>query len=524
MSAQNSIRSLIDPCSANREKKLSIMVSQRKAGAILGYANIIVKNLVNLVYTPMLLAYVGQADYGVYQTANSFVFTLTLLTFGFSNAYIRFYTQMKANGAEKDVRALNGMYLVLYIVVCVVALLLGLLFAANVGSFFAGGFTSDEVSLAGQLMVIMTVNVAATLFSTVFDAYIMVHEQFKFQQTRQMFTTLATPCIAFLLLNFGMGAIGVAVAQLTVTFVLLALNVRFAVGKLKMRFSLRRFDGALFRAVAAFSAWIFANQICELVNQSLPNILLGAVTTATVVAVFAVSIQIRQVFFSLSTTLSSVFVPLINRIVAESDDNEELTRLMARVGRYQAVLYLWVLGGFALVGQFFITAWAGEGFSDAYWLILVMATPLFIPLVQNTGIEIQRAKNRHKARSVCYLCTAALNVVLTLLLAPTLSYWAPALGYVAHVVLGCGLFMNWYYQARIGLDMGLFWRLVLPVVGVGVLATAVCATGTLVLPVAGWLAFFGWGIAYTFVYALSIWVFVLTGEEKQTIKAKLRRA
>ena len=51
------------------------MVSQRKTGAILGYANIIVKNLVNLVYTPMLLAFVGQADYGVYQTSNSFVFS-----------------------------------------------------------------------------------------------------------------------------------------------------------------------------------------------------------------------------------------------------------------------------------------------------------------------------------------------------------------------------------------------------------------------------------------------------------------
>ena len=34
------------------------MASQRKAGAILGYLNIIVKNLVNLVYTPMLLSFV----------------------------------------------------------------------------------------------------------------------------------------------------------------------------------------------------------------------------------------------------------------------------------------------------------------------------------------------------------------------------------------------------------------------------------------------------------------------------------
>ena len=75
----------------------------------------------------------------------------------------------------------------------------------------------------------------------------MAHEQFKFQQSRQMFTTLATPGIAFVLLNFGMGAVGVALAQLAVTLTLLALNMHYAVSKLGMRFSLRRFDGALFR-------------------------------------------------------------------------------------------------------------------------------------------------------------------------------------------------------------------------------------------------------------------------------------
>ena len=499
------------------------MASQRKVGAILGYANIIVKNLVNLVYTPMLLAFVGQADYGVYQTANSFVFSLTLLTFGFSEAYIRFYTLKRLNGTEDDVRSLNGMYLVLYAVVSAVALGLGLLFATNVGAFFSGSFTPDEVGLAGELMAVMAVNVAATLFSTVFDAYIMAHEQFRFQQTRQMFTTLATPGIAFCLLSLGMGAVGVALAQLSVTLALLALNVRFAVFELGMRFSLKRFDGVLFRAVAAFSAWIFINQVCELVNQSLPNIVLGAMTTATTVAVFAVSVQIRSVFYSLSTTMSSVFTPLINRIVAESDDNGKLTRLMARVGRYQAILYLWVLGGFALLGRFFIMKWAGDGFADAYWLLLAMATPLFVPLVQNTGIEIQRAKNRHRARSVCYLVMAALNLAITVALAPSLGYWTPAIGYAVYVVLGCGMFMNWYYQVRIGLDMGFFWRRVLPVVGVGLLATAICTAGTLALPVAGWPAFFGWGLVYSLVYAGLAWVFVLTGDEKQTIKAKLRR-
>lgn len=497
------------------------MVSQRKAGAILGYANIVVKNLVNLVYTPMLLAFVGQADYGVFQTSNSFVFSLSLLAFGFSDAYIRFYTQKKARGTEEDIRALNGMYLLLYVGVCAVALALGLLFAANVEIFFSGSFTSEQVGLAGRLMAIMAFSVACTLFSTVFDAYILAHEQFKFQQTRQMFTSLATPFVAFMLLNLGMGAVGVALAQLAVYVTLLVLNARFAILRLEMRFNLWGFDGALFRAIAAFSAWIFANQICDLVNNSVPNMLLGTLTSAITVSVFAVSIQIRNVFVSLSTVMSSVFVPKINQIVATSDDNTELTCLMTRVGRYQMLLFCWVYCGFVLLGRFFITKWAGEGFIDAYYLICAMALPLGVPLCQNTGIEIQRAKNRHKARSLVYLGMACINVVFTWVASPYLGYWAPAIAYIASIGLGNGLFMNWYYQARIGLDMGFFWKRNLPV---AVASAAVTVLGLIVfrvLPTGGWFGFCAGGLVYSVVFAGAMWVFVLDGDEKAAVAKKL---
>lgn len=500
------------------------MPSQRRAGVVLGYANIAIKNLVNLAYTPMLLSFVGQADYGVYQTSYSFVFSLSLLTFGFSEAYVRFYTQRRLNGTEADVRRLNGMYLLLYILICTVALVLGLAFAANAGAVFSSEFTEAQVALARTLMSIMAVNIAMTLFSTVFDGYIVAHERFRFQQTRQMLTTLATPFLAFALLIIGMGVVGVALAQLSVNLVLLVLNVRYAVGVLGMRFDVRHPDGALFRSVATFSAWIFANQVCELVNQNVPNVVLGALSGAAAVAVFAVSVNIRAVFYSLSTTVSSVFTPLINRIVAESDDNDALTELMARVGRYQAMLFCYVLGGFALLGRFFVSAWAGEEFSDAYWLVLAMVVPLVIPLTQNTGIEIQRAKNRHRARSIAYLCMAAVNLALTAALAPSLGYWAPVFGYVAYVLLGCGAFMNWYYQRRVGLDMARFWGRVAPVLGACALATAVCLLGTALLPVSGWLPFLAWGAAYSLVYAGLVWLLVLSDGERGFIRGKVLRA
>lgn len=500
------------------------MPSQRRAGVALGYANIIAKNLVNLVYTPMLLSFVGQANYGVYQSCNSFVFSLTLLSFGFSQAYVRFYMQRKAHGTEGDIRRLNGVYLVLYAVVSVAALVIGLAFAANAGAAFSNGFTPEQVAMAEAVIAVLSCSIAATLFNSVFDAHIMAHERFRFQQSRQLATSLATPFLAYALLLAGMGIVGVAAAQLAVNLALLALNAAFCIGRLRMRFDVRHFDAPLFKAVAAFSSWIFLNQVCELVNQNVPNVLLGALSGATVVAVFAVSIQIRSVFYSLSTTMSNVFIPEVNRIVAESDDNAVLTRLMTKVGRYQAILYMWVLGGFAVIGGFFVSAWAGPGFEDAYWLILAMVAPLFIPLVQNTGIEIQRAKNKHKARSVCYLVMAALNLAITVLLAPSIGYWAPAIGYIAYVVLGCGVFMNWYYQKRIGLDMGFFWRRVLPVVGVGLVAAAVCLGGTLLLPVSGWFAFVAWGVVYTLVYLVLIGAFALTKEERAALIRKFRRA
>ena len=497
------------------------MTSQRKAGALLGYANILVKNLVYLVYTPMLLHFVGQTDYGVYQSSNSFVFSLTLLTFGFSEAYVRFYMRLRTKRDESGIKKLNGTYLLLYAVICLIALVLGLIFSANAELIFSKGFTSQEISLARVLLAIMTVNISLTLFSTVFDAFIVAHERFVFQQSRQMFTALAAPLLSFLLLEMGMGTVGVALAQLAVTVVLLALNVRFAVGQLGMRFQFRGFDFSLLKAIAAFSAWIFANQICELANQNLPNILLGALSGEQAVAIFAVAVQVRSLFSSLSTTMSSVFTPLINRMVAETDDNDQLTKLMTRVGRYQAILYLWVWGGFLILGRFFIDKWAGHDFADTYWMILIMTAPLFIPLVQNTGIEIQRAKNRHKARSVAYLCMAFVNIVLTVVLAPSIGYWAPVAGYVAYVVLGCGVFMNWYYQVHIGLDVFYFWKQIAKVFFSATVVMLVCLFISMLIPVGNWIVFVLWGIVYSIAYAAVVARFGLNQDERQSVIRKM---
>ena len=219
--------------------------------------------------------------------------------------------------------------------------------------------------------------------------------------------------------------------------------------------------------------------------------------------------------------MSNVFVPKINRIVAEADDNAELTRLMTHVGRYQMFLFCWVYCGFVLLGRFFVSRWAGEGFLDAYYLVCVMTLPLGVPLCQNTGIEIQRAKNRHRARSLAYLLMAILNVAFTWFASPYLGYWAPATAYVASISLGNGLFMNWYYHARIGLDMGFFWKRNLPVVLASTAVLVTCMCFEEVAPVTSWALFILWGAIYTVLFALAMWFFVLDGDERASVVVRV---
>ena len=488
------------------------MKGQRKTGALLGYANIIAKNLVNIIYVPLLLHFIGQADYGVFQMTNSVVFALTLLSAGFYGSYVRFYMREKTRGNDLGISRLNGMFLLVYVVVALLCLIGGTALTINVRSFFSGGLTASELVLARELMGIMTVNVAIQLLSTPFDSYIVSHEKFVFQQSRQLLTSIAQPFLAVLLLWLGTGAVGVACAQMFITSVLLLMNIWYATRTLGMRFTFKGLEWSMFKAIAVFSFWIFLNQIFDLVNNNVPNFLLGAMASATAVAVFAIALQIRNLFFS-----------MINRIVAESDDNNVLTRLMTRVGRYQMVLFWYLFGGFIVLGRYFIHIWAGDANADAYWLILIMTLPVMVPLTQNTGIEIQRAKNRHKARSLIYVLTSVIDIVICVIFIPTMGYWATAIGYLASIMLGTGLFMNWYYHTRIGLDMVYFWKNMLPTIALALIVTAVCLLGTHFLPVNSILMFLVWGVVYSILFLSGAMKVSLTGEEREKIIGRIKR-
>ena len=178
------------------------MINQRKSGVILSYISEGIKILSGIIYTPVMLRLLGQSEYGLYQLVYSVVSYLSLLSFGFTASYMRFYSRAKAKNDEEEVSSLNGMFMVIFFVIAVICVLCGIVMTANIEFIFADGLTPREYPTARVLMALMVLNLALTFPSSVFDSFTSAHERFFFQKLLIVLQNLLNPFLTLPLLLF----------------------------------------------------------------------------------------------------------------------------------------------------------------------------------------------------------------------------------------------------------------------------------------------------------------------------------
>ena len=146
-----------------------------------------------------------------------------------------------------------------------------------------------------------------------------------------------------------------------------------------------------------------------------------------------------------------------------------------------------------------------------------------VPLIQNIGIEIQRAKNMHQFRSKVYFCMAIGNAIVSVPLGMALGGIGCALGTAISMIVGNGLIMNWYYQTHIGLDMRYFWKNILkivpamlPPIVLGILAVSLHRFE-------GYSGVLMFAVPYAALYAVCLYFFAMDESEKELVGAVIRK-
>ena len=500
------------------------MKNQLKAGVVLSYISTAISIVIQLIYMPVMIRLLGKSEYGLYSLVSSVVSYLSLFSLGFTGAYLRFFAKFYSN--KEKLASLNGMFLTLFSILSLIATICGVILSFFPEQIFGSKLSDSELSKARVLMLILVMNIAVTLISGIFDSIIGAYEQFIFQRIVGIVSAIVNPFICLPLLLMGYGSIMIVVVTTGVTLARFVVNIWFCICKIKIPISFQGFQWSLLKEITVFSSFLLINMIIDQINWNVDKLILGHTNGTEEIAVYGVASQFNSLFITFSTTISSVFAPRVNHIAMQKGKNyrDEFTKLMAKIGRIQWLILGLVTGGFVVFGQYFIVhIFAGKGYEDAYKAALYLVIPALIPLIQNIGIEMQRALNKHQFRSIIYLIMAIGNVGISIPLASRWGAVGAAMGTAFSLLIGNGLIMNMFYHKVLHIDMKYFWKeiartwrgFLIPTMLAVVIMRCIVFTNIIIFLICVFI--------FTVVYCVSILIFSCNEEEKSLISGMIKR-
>ena len=419
-------------------------VNQLKVGSLLSYGQMFLNIIIGLLYTPIMIRLLGKSEYGLYNTVSSIISMLSILNLGFNAGYVRYYSKYKQNNDKKSIEKLNGLFLIVFLIIGFIALLCGLFLTFNLNLIFGTGLTLEEYNIARVLMLMLTINLALSFPFSVFSNIIATHERFVFLKLVGMLKTVVGPLVTLPVLLLGYGSIALVVINVILSIIVDIIYVFFVKISLKQKFDFRNFEKGLLRSLFVYTSFIAINLIVDQINWSIDKFLLGRYKGTSAVAVYSVGYALYSYYMSFSVSISNVFTPRIHKIVSETQENlleqkKQLTNLFTKVGRIQFLLLGLVASGVVFFGKPFIYYWAGVGYEEAYYVALLLILPASIALIQNIGIEIQRAENKHRFRSIVYLIMAVINLCLSIFLCQRYGVIGSAIGTAFSLIIANGM-------------------------------------------------------------------------------------
>lgn len=493
-------------------------INELKWGAALSYTNILLSNLINLVFTPFLLTTLGKSEYGLYTLIGAFVGYMAVLDFGLGNTITRYVAKYRAENDKPGEQSFLSLAFLIYAVLTVVSVIIGMAMVPVLPTVFGNSLTAAELDTARKMFEVLIINIGLTLFLNAFTSIMSGYEKFVFPRTITILRVIVRPLAIIVLLLMGYKAFAIVVVDTVLNVLLLLINMWFVFFRMKIRVKYQHHAWPFIKEILMFSVFVFINMIVDQVYWRLGQLVVGIYCGTASVAIFAIGMSFPGYYMNFSTAISGVFLPRATQMCVDNASNKELDDLFIKTGRIQFIVIGFILSGFILLGKPFVIRWAGPDYVEAYYIALIAMVPLTIPLIQNVGISILQAKNLHAFRSIMYLVISLVNLGISVLLTKEIGIIGAVAGTSLSLILGNIIIINIYYRRKVGLNIPRFFKEVfnrlLPAmilsVGIGYIVTFI--------PVGGYLGIGIKGVLFSLVFAAVVWKIGLNEYEKRLFK------
>lgn len=498
-------------------------INELKIGSIMTYINLIISTIIPLLYTPIMLRILGQAEYGLYSLSNSVISYLSLLNFGFGTAIIRFISKFRVEGNHEKIEGVTGLILSIYGIIAIIVCVIGFSLTKGTGLFFGTGLTTNEIQRLKVLMIIMTISTALSFPVSILSSVSVAYEKYIFRKMVDMVATIAAPILNLVVLFMGYASVGLAMIGLMTQIIYGVIFIWYCKQKLNVVPRFKNMPFYMIKEILGFSIYIFASSIIDMLYWATDKVLIGAMLGTVAVAVYNIGGTFTAMLQNMSSAISGVFGTRVNIMVFENQAIEKLSELLIRIGRLQYYVVSLILSGYIVFGQIFINIWAGKDYSQAYMIGLLTMLPLAVPLIQNIAFTVITAQNKLKFRTIVYAIIAILNVIGTIVVMPKFGIIGAATCTAMAFIVGNGILMNWYYLKIIKLDIKAFWK---NIIKISIVPIIMIIIGNIILKYVVvknlWILML-LGIIYVIIFGIFSWIFEMNNYEKSLLIGAINR-
>jgi len=376
----------------------------------------LVKLVLTFIMTPIIVRYLGNYDYGLWEMVGAIVGYMGMLDLGIKPAISRFAAKYRA---EEDGLGLQQVYASTFVFnLCIGVLVAAVL--AGWGVWFSGSMSPEgEETLKYTLFLLILAGQMLTVFpGYVAESFLEGFQKYYLKNNITIVNSLigagvfigfATPENALLLLA-GVNAVGLSVKYLIFT----ALLARPAFGAIAFRPT--RFSRTKLSEMLRFSLKSFIQGLSTRMESATDTIVIGVFLGPASVPFYAIPQNLVRYIQGLGWTLSHAFMPLFSDLAARSRQ-AEIRSIYLVASKVVAGLVMAIGVGVVLLGTPFLALWIGPEYTEqSDLIILLLVIFLLLPILNPFCGRYLTAINHHGILAKIMPISACFNLGLSLLL------------------------------------------------------------------------------------------------------------
>ncbi len=487
-------------------------------GSVLGITDQVLRMSMALVITPLMVAHLGVARYGVWALVTAFVGQYVMLDFGLGASLPRFMAAARGRGDEAELkRVASTGFCILCASAMVCAVITGALWMLMPRIVADAALREEARAVLAALGVATIITLATRVFVVHLQGQLRADVLHGVAIVRVVLCSAAA--IWTLLHGGGLRELAlIHAAGALVESLVLVIVARDLMQHLRLAHVTR----ASAEEITRYSGWSYAHNAGERLRAGLDPFIVGGVLGSAAAGVYVLGSRLGSTLYDTAYALiGGQLLPAFSHLHA-AGRREELERGFLTMARISALLAALGAGLVCVVGPAFLKCWVPGQAEEAVVLMFILVAPFTVYAAQMPSVHLVFSMAKHRALALAGLAALVLNLVLSIVLTRMIGIRGAAIGTAVDLLLLHGVVLPWLVIHFSGLSWSaVAWRgLWLPLL-----------RGLLLFLPAAWFAFQGWHspswwwVAVT-IAALSAWYALavmagLAGKEAQRLARAL---